>query len=503
MQLLEAGGFYDIHLIHGNTEFGKDVIAKKEKDSILTQFSFQLKAGDINLVKFRNEIKPQLIDATTNRLAHPNFDTSLPHRVIFVCSGNILSTAAIDFQEFNIYVEEKLKAPLVETWDRPRLTKEFLTIGIGPFFELHNSPEQVGKFFQMYSKISNDELLDVFEIENYTKIWMNLEWDKSINRLQIFFEAYFFSRLLFDRNRYYESALMLSGLVRVLLKWEQYDVYSESIQEYYDLILNTHFELAEKAYIDGRPFLMEFQGVFSVFYHPISCLRTLELLSLYILTSKTTNIRLETFFLKMLDEQQGCHRIISDNYAISVVLVSLTLMKLEQLERLRKYLNNVCVWLCDRHEELGIAPIGSNHEEELEQLLSEYLSGLPYQKRGTSFAACILLDLTFVLREKTLFEQIANDLRAAEIILEFYHVLNDDALYTHDDPTIVTSTDFDFSLDFTNNYSVMIQHERDANKITSRKKIILFLIFLLRDRYFPTFIQEMITGNSTYATNAV
>jgi hypothetical protein len=205
----------------------------------------------------------------------------------------------------------------------------------------------------------------------------------------------------------------------------------------------------------------------------------------------------------MLDEQQGCHRIISDNYAISVVLVSLTLMKLEQLERLRKYLNNVCVWLCDRHEELGIAPIGSNHEEELEQLLSEYLSGLPYQKRGTSFAACILLDLTFVLREKTLFEQIANDLRAAEIILEFYHVLNDDALYTHDDPTIVTSTDFDFSLDFTNNYSVMIQHERDANKITSRKKIILFLIFLLRDRYFPTFIQEMITGNSTYATNAV
>ena len=52
-QLLEAKGFFDIHLIHGSTEFGKDFIAKFSNDEVTTQYFVQIKVKDINLNKFR------------------------------------------------------------------------------------------------------------------------------------------------------------------------------------------------------------------------------------------------------------------------------------------------------------------------------------------------------------------------------------------------------------------------------------------------------------------
>lgn len=78
MSLLEGLGYYDIHLLHGSTEFGKDLIAKKHDDNQNTQFCFQIKVGDINLNKFTNEIKSQLLEIVTNSISHPNFDNSIP-----------------------------------------------------------------------------------------------------------------------------------------------------------------------------------------------------------------------------------------------------------------------------------------------------------------------------------------------------------------------------------------------------------------------------------------
>ena len=41
-------------------------------------------------------------------------------------------------------------------------------------------------------------------------------------------------------------------------------------------------------------------------------------------------------------------------------------------------------------------------------------------------------------------------------------------------------------------YSNGIALEKESNKITIRSSDLFFLMFLLRDRFFPTFIQELL-----------
>jgi hypothetical protein len=492
IQLLELLGFHDIHLLHGPTEFGKDIIAKMKNQSSAIQYSFQIKVGDVNLNRFRSEIKPQLIEALTNKLSHPNFDRSLPYQVVFVTSGIVQQPATIEFQEFNRFVEDKLKATPIVTWEKQKLVSDFLTIGIDPFFILHRTPEFAGRFFKFYSQITDDEYLSFFDIESYSNNWLKLDWSNPINRLQILFEAYYFSKLLLDKAKFYESSLVLASLIRIMIKQDIYPDHQKIIQEYLDEILIAHFNKAKLEYHQSKPYLFNFEGVFSIFYHPLSCLHTLELLSLYILTSPNVNKDIEVLFLKMIDEQKGSYRIIGDNYAVSIVLITLTLLKLKEIDRLKRYLNNVCVWLCDRHNECGIATIGSDLQDTMEQLLSESLEGLTVNKNISGFAACACLDMAYILKDKVTFENIANDFRASEIILEFYHILNEEALFVHDDRTIVTSTENNYSLEYIDDYTQMISYERKSNNISIRNKSLLFLTFLLRDRYFPTFIADAV-----------
>lgn len=492
MELLQLRGFYDVHLLHGSTEYGKDVIAKSKTSGTETQYSFQLKAGDVNLSRFRSDIQPQLVEALTNKLSHPNVNRSIPYRVIFVCTGTIQSSASIAFQEFNQYVRDTLRSLPIETWEKPQLTTDFLAIGIDPFFELHRSPEFAGRFFKLYSQISNNEILSCYDIEAYTKHWLALEWANSINRLEVFFEAYFFSKLLYDKGRHYEASLMVAALIRALLKNKALGAYRDIVQEYFDEVVLSHLQRVMNAYDSSKPFILDFEGVFAIFYHPLSCLRTIELLSLFILMTSKPNKDVEALFLRILDEQKGSYRIISDNYAITIVLVCLALRRLNDIDRLKRFLNNVAVWLCDRLSECGIAPIGTDLQGELEQLLSEHLEGLSFQRHAGGFSSCACLDMSYLTGDQSLFNAVANDFRAVEAILEFYHVLTDDALFIHDHNQISTSTDGGFSLEYAQDYSKMIAHEHKANVVSLKDKSVLYLSFLLRDRYFPTFITESI-----------
>jgi hypothetical protein len=60
--LLRAMGYYDMHLTHGNVEFGKDIIAKKREDGRTIQYVIQSKAGDIDQAEWR-AIQPQIFEA--------------------------------------------------------------------------------------------------------------------------------------------------------------------------------------------------------------------------------------------------------------------------------------------------------------------------------------------------------------------------------------------------------------------------------------------------------
>jgi restriction endonuclease len=98
--LLQGMGFHDIHFTHGAVEFGKDFIAKRVEDGTEYQYAIQSKKGDIGQGLWRNEIRGQLEEAISSDLSHPQFNTSLPRKVILVTTGRLSGNARLASQEF-------------------------------------------------------------------------------------------------------------------------------------------------------------------------------------------------------------------------------------------------------------------------------------------------------------------------------------------------------------------------------------------------------------------
>lgn len=96
--LLRSLGFYDIHLIHGSYEFGKDVVAKREDDGTLRQYALQSKAGNVSLGDW-TAMKGQLDLLRTSELAHPAFDRELPRVGVLVLTGRLVGAAPIEAQD--------------------------------------------------------------------------------------------------------------------------------------------------------------------------------------------------------------------------------------------------------------------------------------------------------------------------------------------------------------------------------------------------------------------
>lgn len=489
--LLALKGYYDIHIIHGPTEFGKDIIAKEHTERGPTQCVFQLKAGDINMAKYRNEIQTQLFDATLNNLSHPNFDERIPKKVIFATTGTINPMVALALQEFS---RRQLRNGLepVLTVEKPQLVDDFLKYGLEPFFTLYDDPEFVGKFFDFYAKIKDNRPLDSFEIEEYTRRWLEASCINDIGQLQIFIEAYLFSALLLNAKRYYQASLVLAALARSLSKWNLYEQYSQTIVEYLHLIVTSLMTDLQTIYDREENLAGSASGgaLLSIFRYPKLCLHSLELLSLDALLSDEPNTDIDRLTTQIIDRERGWERPLSDNYAASIALTGLFLLKNSDTARLKKLIINVTIWLCDRYDNIGLATFGSSEKEEFEQLLSEHLEGLCFTNNNTSFIASILLDLSYFLGDQYFYNAIANELGASSIITERFHVLSDAELYGYQD--ITSSFDPEFSREYLENYSSGISIEREKNKVTIRSPVLFFLLFLMRDRMFPTFIREML-----------
>ena len=85
--MLSAEGHAIIHLTrHSAMEMGKDIITIAPDG---TPCAFQLKAGNISLAKWRQEISPQIDDLVVGQINHPSVDNSKHHRSYLVTNGNI------------------------------------------------------------------------------------------------------------------------------------------------------------------------------------------------------------------------------------------------------------------------------------------------------------------------------------------------------------------------------------------------------------------------------
>jgi hypothetical protein len=473
INLLDVLGYNDIHLLHGPTEFGKDIIAKKEGE----QFAFVIKVGDINQGKYANEVKGQISEAQTNSLAHPNF-IHPPSKIIFVTTGKITSQVNLALQNYNNY-SLKNNLSTVVVWTKDFLVKEFSQSGIESFFNLHSNPQFIIDFYDTHTKIIKDEIFQSFDIERLSKKWMKFEFSINLNRLQVFFEAFYFSKLLLEKKRNYEALMFVSALVRVLsikgLLKENEEILKSFIT---DIVKSTIYTLGQSKVSES---LNKIQGFFDIIYYPERCLELSEMLSIGILLEENS---IKESFVTCIKEK-GCYKPISDNYASSVFFISLAMIKLNLSEEIKNYVINCTVWLCDRYQELGIAPVGSGKELEYSQLLSEHLSGYENYLNGYSFISTILLDICVFLKDLCLFQQIANEFKAVEITPIYYHIMNGNDIWDYE--KIVTEHDPNFNEKQLESYSTMSsKYDQNILYVSNMSKLELICnIFLLRDRYFP------------------
>jgi hypothetical protein len=112
---------------HGPFEQGKDIIATDDSGLV---HAFQLKGGDINLKRWRDEVKPEIDELIDIPVKHPGVDKSKPHVSYLVTNGTLDDTVRVQIVDLN---ESKWKATPLQVWTRGDLLNNFLTMANGIF----------------------------------------------------------------------------------------------------------------------------------------------------------------------------------------------------------------------------------------------------------------------------------------------------------------------------------------------------------------------------------
>ena len=167
LALLAARGFTDVHFIHGQFEFGKDVLAKKAdpETGIVHQYLIQSKAGDIGMPEWR-AVRPQLDECQYNTIGHPSFDTALPRVAVLVTTGRLKGSAAADAAEYRKAAAARGQAD-VEIWERSDLLE---WICDNPTVGVAGGPLET-ELLSMVTSILDKGVTDR-RIESYGRRWL-------------------------------------------------------------------------------------------------------------------------------------------------------------------------------------------------------------------------------------------------------------------------------------------------------------------------------------------
>ena len=117
--LLRANGFYDIHFRHGQFEFGKDFVAKRQEGGQVVQYGFQSKAGDISGSEW-DGIYSQLEELTSGQNAPIGFDKTQPRCSVLVTTGRLKGKAALSAATLETRVKERGDGRF-EVWEQDTL----------------------------------------------------------------------------------------------------------------------------------------------------------------------------------------------------------------------------------------------------------------------------------------------------------------------------------------------------------------------------------------------
>jgi hypothetical protein len=410
LAVVRAQGFADVHLLHGQYEFGKDVIAKTASDPV-TQYVFQSKAGNIALADWA-AMRGQLDLLRTNELAHPGFDRNLPRQAVLMVTGRLTGAAPLEAQDYIRQAEERGETPL-EVWDRERLIELLAT---SPEAALATTAE--GPFLELIGRIDAGRVAEG-DIEEFSRRWVAgsepLAWPSVI-------EASIIATRLRETDRLDLACYTALALLRsVWASAHEIDPLPEEVLEQVEVSRKMFIEYAGELWSRCSDEMFEpknligsdTEGVFVTY--PVRCMRLAELVGLYGLAlDGEDRRRVAEWLSNFLSAQPGATHPISDRWAVSLLPPMALIHSAVSSDFEEQLLRELVRWLGDRYQNdgLGLAAADAPPDEEVEYLLGASLEHVSRERRGTSYLAAVILDLASALELPELYDVAYNDIEA-------------------------------------------------------------------------------------------
>jgi len=409
LALLRARGFTDVHLAHGQREFGKDIVAKRDD----AQWAFQVKAGDIGQGDWR-ELDGQLDELRVIDLGHGSFDPALPRRPVLVTTGRLVGNASDRFREHNRRARER-DEPELALWDRDTL------IGY-----LSGEPEAALRGSVDAALLATLGAIDegkatMASIEAFSRRWT--EWDVDRVAGPGVIEGALICERLKDVERLDLACHMALCLVRAA--WaangdgDRTTVADAAGRLFENCALQLWDECDERLLREKG--LVGFSGASAWVTYPIRCCRIAELLGLLAIRLRDTDAELASeiarWLVQFAQAQPGVAHPVSDAYAVSLIPAALTLAASDR-DSAMDLLRTATVWLINASEpeQFGLAGFEAKPAEEIERLIGNLLESIDHPRRPTSLIATVLLDLCAALEADELYADAYNDIRACEIV---------------------------------------------------------------------------------------
>ncbi len=411
MALLRAEGYTDVRLVHGETEFGKDVIAKKDGE----QWVLQSKAGNMNLTQLK-PVREQLYDLRMSDLSAPGFDKDLPRRAVLVQTGRLTGKAPLAAQEYEQQCVDRQETP-IEFWNKDTLLGR---LSGNRDAVLRGSMD--GQLLGLIGAIDANEA-DMDAVEKFSRRWTS--WEPSRFAGLGIVEAALMCERLRAAERLDLACQVALCAVRGAWAAGAADPIGDKTHAGADAAGRLFETYARRVWSECDDRLLRefgvagYSGFASWVTYQIRSLRIAEIVSLLALRVRADDPDLAAaiadWVASFADAQPGVTRPIGDRYAVSVAPVAALLLA-DHRDTVERLLRKMTVWVCDRyeHDELGLASVDAPAFDEVCRVVAgPFEVGLA--ARQQSQIASVLLDLSASLDLREVYADVRNDTLAVHL----------------------------------------------------------------------------------------
>jgi hypothetical protein len=436
MALLRANGFTDIHFLHGAFEFGKDFIAKGRDNNVACQFCFQTKAGNIGTGDW-GEVRRQIDEMRTNKIAHAAFDRNLPIRAVLVTTGRLIGGARASSQQYREYLQGLGEVDFI-VWEKEDLIER---MSHSPEVGLAGNSE--GPLHAILGKIDAGQM-DLLALERFSRRWIaspsstNDLWRSTVeasvigNRLRLAerLDLACHTGLCVVRAAWASThsteppdpvGLAVANIGQSIFRHYALDLWSKCVEENLKPLAFIHAHEIPTAFVT----------------YPVRCSILMELLSLLALDklekSEADVDAIIDYVVAFTEHQPGVVHPISDRWAVTLIPLVLLLAGTGHDDLVDSLLKDVTRWVADRYEgkSFGLAGPTAGPDEEVNYLLGTPFEHVELQRRSESLISAVVLDLTAILRRRELFKLVRNEFLAVEAMACVVETPDSSGQYVH------------------------------------------------------------------------